>query len=85
MKYLVSISLALIFSVSLSLKWIFHPSFILSEQELSNAKSREVTIYRDTWGVPHIFGETDSDAAFRLAYAHSEDDFSTIQDVIINF
>ncbi len=83
MKYLVSISLALIFSVSLSLKWIFQPSFVLSEQELSKAKSREVTIYRDTWGVPHIFGETDSDAAFGLAYAHSEDDFSTIQDVII--
>ncbi|SVD42498.1 uncharacterized protein METZ01_LOCUS395352, partial [marine metagenome] len=83
MKYLVSISLALIFSVSLFLKWILQPSFILSEQELSNAKSREVTIYRDTWGVPHIFGETDSDAAFGLAYAHSEDDFSTIQDVII--
>ena len=42
-----------------------------------------MTIYRDNWGVPHIFGKTDSDVAFGLAYAHSEDDFSTIQDVII--
>lgn len=38
-----------------------------------------VTIRRDTWGVPHIFGETDADAAYGLAYAHAEDDFDTIQ------
>jgi len=38
-----------------------------------------VTILRDTWGVPHIFGETDADAAYGLAYAHAEDDFDTIQ------
>ncbi|MDP6685157.1 MAG: acylase [Candidatus Marinimicrobia bacterium] len=83
MKYLLSISLALIFSVSLFLKWIFQPSFNLSEEKLINIKSKEVTIFRDTWGVPHIYGKTDPDAAFGLAYAHCEDDFSTIQDVII--
>jgi penicillin amidase/acyl-homoserine-lactone acylase len=38
-----------------------------------------VRILRDTWGVPHIFGESDADAAFGLAYAHAEDDFLTIQ------
>jgi len=38
-----------------------------------------VTILRDTWGVPHIFGQTDADAAYGLAYAHAEDDFDTIQ------
>jgi len=36
-------------------------------------------ILRDTWGVPHIFGATDADAAYGLAYAHAEDDFETIQ------
>lgn len=40
---------------------------------------RRVRIVRDTWGVPHIFGERDADAAFGLAYAHAEDDFPTIQ------
>ena len=35
----------------------------------------EVEILRDSWGVPHIFGKTDADAAFGLAYAHAEDDF----------
>ena len=39
-------------------------------------------IIRDEWGVPHIYGKRDADASFGLAYAHSEDDFQTIQDVI---
>lgn len=39
----------------------------------------DVRILRDTWGVPHIFGVTDADAAFGLAYAHAEDDFATLQ------
>ena len=43
----------------------------------------DVTIYRDTWGVPHIFGKTDADAAYGLAWAHSEDDFKTIQEILI--
>ena len=32
--------------------------------------------------MPHIYGKRDADASFGLAYAHSEDDFETIQDVI---
>ena len=38
-------------------------------------------IVRDEFGVPHIHGKTDADTAFGVAYAHSEDDFSTLQDV----
>lgn len=41
----------------------------------------DVHILRDEWGVPHIFGVTDADAAFGLAYAHAEDDFLTIQQI----
>jgi penicillin amidase/acyl-homoserine-lactone acylase len=41
-----------------------------------------VRILRDTWGVPHIFGVTDADAAFGLAYANAEDDFLTIQQLL---
>ena len=36
-------------------------------------------VLRDEWGVPHVFGKTDADVAFGLAYAHAEDDFATIQ------
>ena len=40
-------------------------------------------ITRDEWGVPHVHGKTDAEAAFGLAYAHAQDDFKTIQDVLI--
>ncbi len=42
----------------------------------------DVRILRDTWGVPHIFGKTDADCAYGLAYAHCEDDFETIQEAM---
>jgi acyl-homoserine-lactone acylase len=44
-------------------------------------QATRVKILRDSFGVPHIFGQTDADAAFGLAYAHAEDDWPTIQDV----
>ena len=40
-------------------------------------------IIRDEWGVPHLFGKTDRDAAFALAYAQAEDDFFTIQEALL--
>ncbi len=42
----------------------------------------DARIVRDEFGVPHIFGKTDADTAYGLAYAHSEDDFSTLQQVV---
>ncbi|MEL7190340.1 MAG: penicillin acylase family protein, partial [Pseudomonadota bacterium] len=42
----------------------------------------EAEIIRDEFGVPHIYGKTDADAAFGIAIAHAEDDFFTLQDVI---
>ncbi len=42
-----------------------------------------VTILRDAWGVPHIFGQSDADAAYGLGYAHAEDDFLTIQQTLV--
>src|SRR5262245_52271359 len=40
-------------------------------------------IVRDSWGVPHVFGKRDADVAYGLAYAHAEDDFATIQAVVL--
>ncbi len=40
---------------------------------------QNITIVRDTFGVPHIYGITDGEAAYGLAWAHAEDDFKTIQ------
>jgi len=46
------------------------------------ATNYDVRILRDVWGVPHVFGRTDADAAYGLAYAHAEDDFETIQETL---
>lgn len=45
-------------------------------------RSYRAEIIRDQYGVPHIYGATDADAAFGVAMAHAEDDFSTLQDVV---
>ena len=40
---------------------------------------KDVEIIRDSYGVPHIYGKTDADTAYGLAWAHAEDNFLTIQ------
>lgn len=47
--------------------------------ETAVAHAGNVKILRDELGVPHIFGKTDADTAFGLAYANAEDDYPTIQ------
>lgn len=39
-----------------------------------------VTIHRDEYGVPHVFGPTDASVVFGYAYAQAEDGFSQIED-----
>jgi penicillin amidase/acyl-homoserine-lactone acylase len=48
------------------------------------AQRYDVRVLRDDFGVPHIYGKRDADVAYGLAYAHSEDDFDTIQRVILS-
>jgi acyl-homoserine-lactone acylase len=50
---------------------------------IARGKTYDVRIRRDHFGVPHVKGKTDADVAFGLAYAHSEDDFATIQDSLL--
>lgn len=45
--------------------------------------SAEVTIYRDAWGAPHIYGPTDASVAYGFLYAQAEDNFWQIEDTII--
>ena len=48
----------------------------------AGTQSYDGRIVRDEWGVPHLFGRTDADAVYALAYAHAEDDFETLQQVM---
>lgn len=41
------------------------------------------TITRDAYGVPTVHGRDDAEAAYGLAYAHAEDNFETIQLVVL--
>ena len=47
-------------------------------------RASDVTIIRDIWGVPHIYGKTDADAVFGLLYAQCEDDFNRVEVNYIN-
>ncbi|GIG90390.1 penicillin amidase [Plantactinospora endophytica] len=42
-------------------------------------QSSRVTITRDDWGIPHVWGRTDADAVFGMMYAQAEDDFNRIE------
>lgn len=53
-----------------------------SDADMQALASR-VTIYRDAFGVPHVHGKGDADAAFGFAYAQAEDNFWQIEDNFI--
>jgi acyl-homoserine-lactone acylase len=52
---------------------------LLAFQLHAQINPAKIDIIRDSFGVPHIFGKTDPDVAYGLAWAHAEDDFGTIQ------
>ena len=43
------------------------------------AEARAVTIYRDNWGIPHVYGQTNADAVFGMEYAQAEGDFNRVE------
>jgi acyl-homoserine lactone acylase PvdQ len=45
--------------------------------------ARQVTIYRDRFGIPHVHGRTDAAAAFGFGYAQAEDYFPRLEDNFI--
>lgn len=50
-----------------------------TEIEKWEAQAENITIIRDDFGVPHIYGKTDADAVFGLLYAQCEDDFNRVE------
>ena len=71
MKYIV---LLLLFPLQL-LAQRFTPAEIAKWKK----QAANITIIRDNYGVPHIYGKTDADAVFGLLYAQCEDDFSRVE------
>lgn len=52
---------------------------VTAQQNLDNLAG-EVTIYRDVYGVPHVFGRTDASTVFGFAYVQAEDNFWRIEE-----
>jgi acyl-homoserine-lactone acylase len=47
-------------------------------------EAQGITIVRDTWGIPHVYGKTDADAVFGVIYAQAEDDFNRVETNYLN-
>jgi len=55
-------------------------SLCIAQLSAQTDLASRVTIYRDTYGIPHVFGETDAATMFGFAYAQAEDNFWRIED-----
>ena len=73
------ISLIFILLIILSCSKRDKKYYSINPQEIA----KSVTIYRDNYGIPHIFGDKDEDVLFGFAYARSEDHFDLIEDAVI--
>lgn len=59
--------------------FLFQSVLLAKDLDWYQAHSKRVTIHRDEWGIPHIYGKTDADAVFGLMYAQCEDDFARVE------
>ncbi len=50
---------------------------------VAQTQLESITIYRDQWGVPHIYAPTDEEVCYGLAWAQCEDDFKTVQEQML--
>lgn len=72
------LSINLAFTLALAI--LFTISGRASAQMDTAQLARSVTIYRDNYGVPHIYGPTDASCVFGYGYAQAEDNFWQIED-----
>lgn len=54
-------------------------SFSPADIQRWEAQAKKITIIKDKWGIPHIYGKTDADAVFGLLYAQCEENFSRVE------
>jgi acyl-homoserine-lactone acylase len=54
-------------------------SFSSQEQSRWETEAKSVTVVRDGWGVPHIYGKTDASVVFGLLYTECQLDFSRVE------
>ena len=76
LKYPLQFFLFILFLTACSQK-----SQVASSSEVTKweEQAARVTIIRDDFGVPHVYGKSDADAVFGLLYAQCEDDFNRVE------
>src|SRR6476620_6098361 len=77
--WLIRITVALLICFAVA-----RPQSAPASDQSSAALARNVTIYRDTYGVPHVFGRTDASTVFGFAYAQAEDNFWRVEENFIS-
>lgn len=84
MKYVKWGVVVLLVALAAAAVWLWDPvgSNPPAAELAAAASAYDAEIIRDNWGVPHVYGVRDEDAAFGIGYAHAEDDFETIQEVV---
>ena len=58
---------------------VFSQDAVDSEIDRWKARAENITIVRDDYGIPHVYGKSDADAVFGLLYAQCEDDFNRVE------
>lgn len=58
---------------------LFGQQFSQTEIQSWKDQAKQVTIIRDNFGIPHVYGNTDANAVFGLMYAQCEDDFPRVE------
>jgi len=58
---------------------LFAQPFSKDEIKRWEKQAVNITIIRDHYGIPHVYGKTDADAVFGLLYAQCEDDFKRVE------
>lgn len=66
------------------MKYSFLFLLLISIGTSAQINPSNITIARDSFGVPHIFAPTDPEVAYGIAWAHAEDDFETLQLVVLS-
>ena len=65
------------------MKYLVLLFFIFHLSANAQIERKNITIARDSFGVPHIFAKTDPEVAYGLAWAHAEDDLTNIETMIL--
>ena len=64
--------------------WARYPAPAARDLSAWERQAQNVTIIRDDWGIPHVYGKTDADAVFGVMYAQAEDDFNRVETNYLN-